>query len=55
MLAANLGGIQEADGATGTFGGCPAQAALPNTHEVAGGLDDISFIATDNGAQIEQD
>ena len=28
---------------------------LPNTHEVAGLLDDISFIATDNGLQIEQD
>lgn len=27
---------------------------LPNTHEVAGLLDDISFIATDNGLQLNR-
>ena len=47
------GSIQKADGPTGTSGRHQLKQ-LPNTHEVAGLLDDISFIATDNGLTLNR-
>jgi type IV pilus assembly protein PilO len=45
--------IQKADGPAGTSGRHQLKQ-LPNTHEVAGLLDDISFIATDNGLTLNR-
>ena len=47
------GSIQKADGPAGTSGRHQLKQ-LPNTHEVAGLLDDISFIATDNGLTLNR-
>ncbi|MGL4714880.1 MAG: PilO family type IV pilus biogenesis protein TapO [Aeromonas sp.] len=53
MLAANLGAYQEQMVALELMVDTQLKQ-LPNTHEVAGLLDDISFIATDNGLKLNR-
>ncbi|BEE16708.1 PilO family type IV pilus biogenesis protein TapO [Aeromonas enteropelogenes] len=53
MLAANLGAYKEQMVTLEQMVDTQLKQ-LPNTHEVAGLLDDISFIATDNGLKLNR-